>query len=679
MSSEIISLLKVLFYLPLFLFCSLLTFYLPGLSLVQKTLPSLRSDEKIALGYSLGFIIFLLGYIIFSFIKITPFLLLFFIILDICLLLKLKVKAFSPFLFFRKEKFLFFLLISGTLVEGFINFPSGFPFKNGHLYWSAQGHDGLWHVAVIEAIKKEFPPQNPLYAGEKLFNYHYFSDVIMAGFSEFFSLFNVLDLYFRFFPFLISFLIGLSAYSFLTTWTKNKKIGFWGVFFSYFVGSFGWLVLLIQKRGFFGGETIFWASQNNTIIGNPPHAFCFVLLPAFFLTFYHYLQNPKKQILLPLFLLGCFLAGFKVSAGVVLSGGILATSLFFLIFHKNKTLFLPAIIISLVNFAVFKALTNQGESFLIFEPWWFIRTMVVTSDHLNWVDLELKRQFYLAKGGIRSWLRIIQFEGMAFIIYLVGNLGTRILGFIYLFKNLLNKKIFKSPVLINLVSCALIAFGIPLFFVQRGVAYNLIQFMQYFLLIFGFFAAISTHHLFSSIKNSWKKFLGIAILILLSLPTVVGNLWEFYGKNALALVSNQELEALNFLKQNSSPKDIVLTKPFDRWKYLAYPHQPWPISVWNSTAYVSAYTSRQTYLTDEGQIQILGINPEERLEKINLFFNPKTSVTNKKEFLLSNNIKFLYLRKDQINSEEKNSLSQLNLKKIFENNEVEIYVRNGLL
>jgi len=675
MSPEIISLLKVLFSLPTFLLCSLLVFCIPGFSLAQKIFPKLRSDEQITLSYSLGFILFLLGYIIFSFLKIASFLLLFLIVFDIYFLLKFGIKPLNPLFVFRKEKFLFFLLILGTLIEGFINFPSGFPFKDGHFYWSAHGHDGLWHVAVIEAIKRDFPPQNPLYAGEKLFNYHYFSDIIMAGFSKFFPFFNVLDLYFRFFPFLISFLIGLSAYAFLTTWTKNKKIGLWGVFFSYFVGSLGYLVLLIQKRGFLGGETIFWASQNNTIIGNPPHAFCFLFFPAFFLTFYYYLKKTSLRVFFSLLLLGGFLVGFKVSAGVVLSAGLITTGLFFLIFHKNKAFLLPTIIIPSINFAIFKVLTRQGESFLIFQPWWFIRTMVVTPDHLNWVDLELRRQFYLAKGGIRSWLRIIQFEGTAFIIFLIGNLGTRSMGFLFLFKNFLNKKIFKNQIIMNLTICATVAFLVPLFFVQKGVVYNLIQFMQYFLLVFGFFAAISVFFVFSSLKPFWKKFLGIAIFVFLSLPTVIGNLWEFYGKNPLAIISNQEIDAFKFLKQNSLEKDIILTKPFDRWKYLAYPHQPWPISVWSSTAYVSAYTSRQTYLTDEGQLQILGINPEERLEKINLFFNPKTPLNEKKELLVKENIKFIYLRKEETTSEEKNFLSGLNLAKIFENNEVEVYFR----
>ncbi|MGB9706546.1 MAG: hypothetical protein ACPLXP_00515 [Microgenomates group bacterium] len=675
MPSEIIILFKTIVLLFLFLFLSFLIFFLPGFYFAKKISSKLRGDEQIVLSYSLGFIIFLLGYILASLVKIH-FLLFFVLFLwDFYLIFRFKTKIFRPFLELKKEKFLIFLLFLGTLAEGFISFPNGFSFKNGHLYWSAQGHDGLWHVAIIEAIKKSFPPQNPLYAGIKLYNYHYFSDMVMAGFSKFFPFFSVLDLYFRFFPFLICFLIGFSAYSFLTTWTGNKKIGLWGVFFSYFVGSFGYIVLLIQKRGFLAGETIFWAAQGNTIIGNPPHAFCYILFPAFFLTLYHYLQKPSYQRLLLLFLLGGFLAGFKVSAGVALSAGLIASALFFFVFQKNRNLLLPALLLSLTNFTVFKTLTKQGESFLIFQPWWFIRTMVVAPDRLNWIDLELRRQFYLNKGGIRAWFRILQFEGTAFLIFLIGNLGTRTIGFLYLVKNLLTKAIFKNPILLTLCFSAATAFVIPLLFVQKGVAYNLIQFMQYFLLIFGFFAAISIGNLASSIKSNLKKIIFVIIFIFLSIPTVAGNLYKFYGKNPLALVSNQEIGALNFLKQNSAPNDIILTKPFDRWKYLNYPHQPWPISVWSSTAYVSAYTSRQTYLTDEGQLKILGIDPEERLQKINLFFDPKTSFSQKESFLNSEKINFIYLRKEECDTIDSTMFSKLNLEKVYENQEVLIYAK----
>lgn len=670
MNSVFFNLIKVISFLPVFLFLSTLVFYLPGFLLVKSVFKKLRSDEEITLSYAIGIIIFLLISILFFILKINPLFL--FIILALFSLLKFKRSLFTPFFFFFKEKLLLFLLILGTLVEGFINFPSGFPYQNGHLYWSAQGHDGLWHVAVIEAIKRNFPPQNLLYAGEKLFNYHYFSDIIMAGFSKCFPFLNILDLYFRYFPFLISFLIGLSAYSFLTTWTKNKKIGLWGVFFTYFVGSFGYIVLAIQKRGFFGGETVFWAAQGNTIIGNPPHAFCYFLIPSFFLAFYYYINNKNWSSFLFSLLLGGFLLGFKVSGGIIISIASLATGVFFLIKRRSADLFFHGLFITGLNFITFKLLTRGGESLLVFHPWWFIRTMVV--DRLNWADLELRRQFYLAKGGIRSWIRILQFEGIAFLIFIVGNLGTRIVGFEEVFKNIfLNKKFFKSPLIMSLIIAMTTGFLFPLLFIQKGVSYNLIQFMQYFLLIFGFFAAISAYNLTVGVKPRLKRIIFIAFFIFLSIPTVIGNLWEFYGKNALAIVSNQEIEALNFLKRVSSPFDIILTKPFDRWTHLSYPHQPWPISVWESTAYVSAYTSRQTYLTDEGQLRILGIDPEERMAKINAFFEPQTPLSQKQKFLDSEKIKFIYLRKEKGEPSDLEFFSKLGLKKIYENQEVVIY------
>ena len=58
--------------------------------------------------------------------------------------------------------------------------PSG-VFQNGDLvFWSAHGHDGAWHIALMEEIKKGYPFGNPSLAGEKLVNYHFFSDILPA-------------------------------------------------------------------------------------------------------------------------------------------------------------------------------------------------------------------------------------------------------------------------------------------------------------------------------------------------------------------------------------------------------------------------------------------------------------------------------------------------------------------
>lgn len=674
MQSSFSILVKTLLYLLVFLLLSVFTFYIPGCLLIEKIKKKLRSDEKITLSYSIGIVLFLILACVAGLAKLRFLSPLILVLINLYALKKSGRRFLSPFRQISKEKFLILLLLFCTLVEGFINFPSGFTYPSGHLYWSSQGHDGLWHVAVIEAIKKQFPPNNPLYSGGKLYNYHYFTDVIMAEFGRIFPFFSTLDLYFRFFSFLISFLIGLSAYSLLVTWKKSRSIGLIGIFFTYLVGSFGYLVLLIQKRGFFGGETIFWAAQSNTIIGNPPHAFCYFLLPAFFLVFHYFLEKKSDFFsLLACFLLGGFLVGFKVSAAFILLTGLGLTAVWFFLTRKNKKIILLTLLLGFSNLLIFKLITKKGELFLLFLPWWFIRTMIVVPDRVNWIDLELRRQFYLDRGGWRSVLRIIQFETTAFLIYLFGNLGMRFIGFLEITRAFLKKSIFKNPLESSLFLTMLTGFIMPIFFVQRGVAYNLIQFMQYFLLFFGFWAAASFHSVLSLFKNKAIKVVLWGILISLSVPTVIGNLKEFYGKNALARVSNQEIEALKYMQKNSTDQDIILTYPFNPYSHGQYPHQPWPIYAWESTAYVSAYTGRQTYCTNDGQLRILAIDPEPKLEMMKAFFSEKTTLETKQDFLQKEKITYLYLRNEELTADLEKTLSRLNLKQVFKNDDAVIF------
>lgn len=690
MDPLIFNLIKTLVLFPIFLFLAILIFYLPGSLLLDKIKTNLRDDEKIVLSLGVGFIIFLLATIFMALFKIRFLIPLAYLGFTIYAFYKFKNGVFAPFWGLFKQKLLMVFLLVSTLVEGFINFPSGFLYKTGHLYWSAQGHDGLWHIAIIEAMKKSFPTNNPLYTGEGLFNYHYFADVVIAQFNRLFPFFSSLDLYFRYFSFLIAFLMGLAAYSLLATWTKNKAIGLLGIFFTYFVGSFGYLVLAIQGRGFFGGETIFWAAQGNTIIGNMPHAFNYFLIPAFFLALYYFLKQKNNLLLLICFLMGGFLVGFKVSAGVVLLAGLAFASLFSLLFQKNRSIILLTGLVGLSNLVTFKLITRAGESLLMFLPWWFIRTMIVVPDRVNWLDLELRRQFYLAKGGVRANLRIIEFETIAFFLFLVGNLGMRVIGFWEIAKSFWQKTVFKNLLVSTMFFTMLTGFLLPIFFIQKGVTYNLIQFMQYFLLIFGFFAAVTLYNFLHFLKRKPLQIIAIVIFVILSIPTVIGNLVEFYGKNPLTMVSNQELAALEFLKANSNDQDIILTKPFDPYSKGLYQSQPWPIYAWESTGYVSAYTTRQTYVTDEGQMRILGINPEERIKKANAFFDlspiydqqgnflhyifiKEIPQDEKAEFLKKEKITFIYFHQEEIKEVQKETFSKLGLKEIFTNPEISIF------
>lgn len=655
----------------IFIICSLFVLYVPGFAIIAKVKKQLKDQETVTLALSLGIITFILSAIILALLKIRFIMMPMLILINLILLSKYKSTIFIPWKIFVKNKIISLLIFTGILIQGFINFPSGYLYKDGYHFWSSQGHDGIWHVALMEEIKKNLPAQNPIFAGESLYNYHYLVDILMGEFYRIFPFFSALDLYFRFFPVIFSLLIGLSVFAFISRWKNSSLTAYIGVFFTYFVGSFGYFITFTRSGNLFGGETVFWASQQNTLLGNPPHAISHGLLVTFFLSFAIYLKERKLFWLGISFLLVSTLAGFKVSGGFVMLVGIAAASIVDFLHRRNFTTIIFASFLATANFITFKSMTSKdAASFLMFLPWWFIRTMVV--DKLGWIDWELKRQHYISKGTWNAWLRVIQLESYAFAIFVIGNLGMRVLGLFALVKNILSGKIFKDPLETMIITTGLTGLLMVVFFVQKGIIYNNIQFIQYFLLIIGFYGAITVSNILDLLKSKWIKVLLVLVIVIFSVPTVIGNLNEFYGggRTALARISNQEIAALKYLEQNTSEKAVILTMPFNKNLKDKFSSQPWPIYVWYSTAYISALAGRRIYLTSEEQALITGYPIDKRLPKMKRFFE-QTDFSFNREFLESEKINYIYIAKNEV--EKPLDIQQNKLAVFFENSEVIIY------
>ncbi len=661
--------------LALFLVFSLFSFfsfYLLGFMIIVSKRKILERQEMIAFSLSLGMVLFVLFGIILSFMHIRWFLLPLILLISLFLISKYKLFILDPWKIFIKDKTLLILIVLGILTQGFINFPSGYLYQNGLQFWSSQGHDGLWHVSSMEIIKQSIPPQNPGFAGETLYNYHYLVDILMGEFGRIFPFFTSLDLYFRFFPVIFSLLIGISTFAFVSRWKNNKSIGYWAIFFTYFCGSFGYIVIFLRSKQLFGGETVFWAAQQNTIIGNPPHAISHGLLATFFLGFLIYLRERKIIWMLISFLVGSILAGFKVSGGFVMLAGLGVASLIDFINKRKISTLVFVFLMGLSNFITFKSMTYNAASFLMFLPWWFIRTMVV--DRLGWIDLELQRQHYLSKGTWHATLRVMQLEATAFMIFVVGNLGIRVVGAIELVRNFIFRKLefLKDPMEIMLLVTMLTGFIMPLLFVQKGLIYNNIQFMQYFLFIFGFYGAISTYRILTSIKNKAVKIIVAILIVSLAIPTVIGNLVEFYGpgRTALSKISPAELVALKYLKDNSKDSSVILTVFFDKSLKNKFGSQPWPIYAWYDTSYVSALSGRPSYLASEHVTLLFYPSTDQRIENKRRFFEQSDFYWNR-EFLKKAKIGFVYVAKNELKTAldtEKNGLDIF-----FDNEEVIIY------
>lgn len=651
-----------------FLFVTILVFTMPGYGIL-KILKAEFTDnlEEYAISTVFGLVVFTLFAYVLAVLHLR-FLIWTLPILGLFWFLKYFKNIFS-----RKKKpefkrntlvYFIFVLIFGIVLQVAVNAPSGFKYGEDILFWSAHGRDGMWHIALMEEMKRNiFPFQNPEYAGHILKNYHFFVDLMMSEMSRLFG-FSNLDIYFRFVPVLLSLLLGLGSFIVVRLWIKDEKAGIWAMIFTYFAGSFGFIVTLIKNKTI-GGETIFWMNQTPSVLGNPPQAAAFVVFLAFLFILLKYIHSGRLAYIFLAIILGGTIIEFKVYGGLIVLGSLLILGIYELFFKRKYQMTLLFGAVFLVSFFLYFPNSSGSGKFIIFEPWWFIRTMVV--DKLGLIDWELRRQTYLSVGRFTSYLRILELETVAFLIYLIGNLGVRVIGFIKIFKDIFRKEKIESLSLF-LISASVISFVIPLLFLQRGVVYNSIQFSQYFLLFMGLLAAVSVNEIMNVIKPCWGRLLLVLAILLLAIPTHLGLLWQFYANKPLAKVSASELQALNFLR-TVDPNSVILTAPYNEYSKNKYKFPPIPIYAWSDTGYITALSGRRTLISDAEQVDIMGYDAKALLKERNEAFIDKSGnlLT---ALVKSYNVDYIYLNKGE---EVAFDLSKLDIKNVFTNDEVSIY------
>ena len=242
-----------------------------------------------------------------------------------------------------------FLIGLGTFILSMTMVRSGLSKEYGVGFWGPNGHDGVWHLALQNQVAKSIPPQNPVYSGESLVNYHFFYDLLVVWIAKILALSNSL-VYFQLMPVVTAFLIGLLSFLVGFFWKKDYWVGFWLVFFNYFAGSLGWIVTLLRSAEI-GGESMFWSMQSISTLINPPFALSLVVILAGSLC----LVSRKKTIL-NLVLAGLlfgFVVNIKAYGGLVVLTGLFFLSVYKLIKNKDKKMifvWLGAVLLSLVTF-----------------------------------------------------------------------------------------------------------------------------------------------------------------------------------------------------------------------------------------------------------------------------------------------------------------------------------------
>jgi hypothetical protein len=540
-----------------------------------------------------------------------------------------------------------FLIFTGSLIWSLTMVKSGLIYSYGAGFWGPNGHDGIWHLSLAGSLSRgSF--QMPVFAGEIIKNYHFGFDLLLALIHRL-TFIPVSFLYFQIIPPLLAVGTGICVYRFVFAWLGDENSALWSVFFTYFGGSLGWLVSLV-KNGQTGGESMFWAQQSISTLLNPPFALSLIIIFVILYRLTQSLEVSNKQLLVLSFLVGS-LSLIKIYAAILF---LLALAFVAVRKRELRKLFVLSAFFSLIFYLPFN---RGGTSLVVFQPNWFLETMLIYSDRFYWPRLYEAIQAYKADLNL---IKLIPAYLLTLVIFLVGNLGSRLIFVTSL------RRLRTDPVFTFLISAAFAGFMLPMLFLQRGTPWNTIQFFYYTQIFLGILAGISVAAILKSNKSKYLVFSISVLVFIFTIPTTVDTLHHYLPARPPAMISREELSALDFLSRQSP--GTVFTYPVYPDPYAPAPR---PLYLYDSTAYVSAYSGHPVYLEDEVNLNITGYDWPARKADSLLFVN-ETSPENAAAFLAKNHISYIYL---PLVSKYRPvlSASELDGKVIFENSRVSIW------
>src|SRR5581483_6602557 len=345
--------------------------------------------------------------------------------------------------------------------------------------------DSFWHLSLINELKNHFPPDNPGFSGVALKGYHFFFNLLLAQISNSFNI-SPMSLYFHFFPLLFSLLWGSGVYVFVRRWTGNNNISILAVFLTLFGGSFSFILRLFGHPGSL--DDAFGITQPASSLVNPPFSISVIILIAFLFSLLQYFKSNNRGWLLPLVILAGSASMFKVYVGILIFSGLGTVMLLELLKKRFSFIlvFFGALIIFLGTYGIFKDPTSR----IFFDPLWSPNR--VMEANLSWYGFAEKYDTYTKQGVIKGLLEI---EFFALVVFIIGSLGTRIFGLIYFIPLFIKRKIKVTSFGIVLWVMTLVSILVPLFFIQSGKVFEMIQMTWYFLFLTSIIASLGLYKL----------------------------------------------------------------------------------------------------------------------------------------------------------------------------------------
>jgi len=504
------------------------------------------------------------------------------------------------------KKWAFWLIVGIAFVcQMAVVVPSGSRYCNdgvcGTYFWGAHEHDGVWHLSIVNSALKNWSSRFPTYAGEGLSGYNILLDYLLKGANQLTSI-SAITWYFKIMP-IIWFVVTVWIWQkFAKAYDKRYSYLLSLLFFVFWGNSFSYLLRYFHERSIWGASGLL-AMQSPQMLNNIQFALTLPLVGALLIILMRKAQTWESGIKIGV--IAFLIMGLKFYGGVVIAAMLGVYGLLLLIEKRYRELAMvgiTSIIGALVAVLWFynPLQSFHGSAILTWKPLATVHPIIEESGlvFLPWVAN--LRNNLAAAGDLKSW-RLIIIEGFTIAIFIVLNWGTRIVA-------VFNKHYRNIDFVIGGGIVAGILMNV--LFIQRGEWWNTVQFLYYAMFLSGIWAAKVLANYWES--KVWGK-IAVVIIVGLTIPNGIDTMRIFTSFPSHSYVSDQEQIALNKLAE--MPEGVVLALPIE--PVAGHENQsPRPLFNMYDTAYVSAFSGKQTYLNDLVQLRLVGIDYAERLSQV---------------------------------------------------------------
>lgn len=474
-----------------------------------------------------------------------------------------------------------FILITGVIIQLSTIWFTGMERNGTTVLCCGDPNDNFWFASVTRQIIERIPPYQPGLDGIEIKNYHYWSNLIVAETSRIFHL-PYFETLFQYGSILISFLCGLLLIGFSRLNKLDNRYTRYILFFFYFGSDIIYWFLFVLGKGFnFSMSSL---EDGAGLLANMPRAYAVMIFFASINLFVIWIKNKSVYLTILLALLFASLTGIKIYFGVFIYIGLtVLTTYQFMKEHDAKALFL-LILTALLAISIYIPVNSNAGS-LYYTAFWRFEDFVV-QPALGLQRLELARVVFASAG---KWYRVLGYDMLFFMLYIVLIFGTKLLGLIQTPKTLSH---FPRGLNVVFISGIIISALLGFFFQQTVGTSNTFNFLVTVFIVLSYYAALTCWR-FTQSQNIFYRGIFIALLLLNMLPRIV---WKFtrnvYGvfiQNSVTLPEDV-LSGMNYIKSNTPRSSLI-----------GVDHKEFPIDKLGPV--FSVLSERPMYYSGEGLLQ----------------------------------------------------------------------------